>query len=60
MKKTYINPNTKIVKIQTARMMAGSELGKYSSDGNGNTISSNDAVLSRRRNSVWDEDEEEY
>lgn len=58
MKKTYINPNTKIVKIQTARMMAGSELGKYS--GEGNTISSNDAVLSRRRNSVWDEDEEEY
>ena len=58
MKKTYINPNTKIVKIQTARMMAGSELGKYS--GNGNTISDNDAVLSRRRNSVWDEDEEEY
>ena len=59
MKKTYINPNTKIVKIQTVHMIADSRsLNKYS--GEGNTISSNDAVLSRRRNSVWDEDEEEY
>ena len=56
MKKIYINPDLKIVKIQTAKMIAMSiEVGEQS-------FQSGDAVLSRRGgNSVWDdEDEEEY
>lgn len=51
MKKIYINPETKIVKIQTANMIAISLYGKDAED----------QGMSRRGNNVWDEeDEEEY
>lgn len=53
MKKIYINPDLKIVKIQTAKMIAQSiAVGEQS-------FQSGDAVLSRGGNSVWD-DEDDY
>ena len=51
MKKTYQNPTTKIVKIQTMQMIAQSV-------GVGSEYQSGNAVLSRRGNS-WD-DEDDY
>ena len=52
MKKIYINPETKIVKIQTANanMIAISMYGKDAEN----------PGMSRRGNSVWDDDEDEY
>ena len=53
MKKIYQNPETKIVKIQTQyQMLAGSP-------GYGGTTTETSGNLSRRGNSVWDEDDEE-
>lgn len=53
MKKTYQNPTMKVVKIQTVKMIATSNLRV------GNAYQENDAVLSRRGGSSWD-DEEDY
>ena len=54
MKKIYQNPETKIVKIQTANMIAVSNINTYGEDATG-------PGMSRRGNNVWDEeDEEEY
>lgn len=54
MKKTYINPQIKVIKIEAARMIAAStELGVSSTNYNGTTT-----VESRRGNSLWDDDEE--
>lgn len=52
MKKTYQNPTTKIVKIQTVQMIATSNLNV------GNAYQSEDVVLSREGGSLWDDDEE--
>ena len=57
MKKTYQNPITKIVKIQTVQMIAQSVAGfnrNLNSDGD------NDGgnALGRRSRSLWDDDEE--
>ena len=52
MKKTYIIPTSKVVKIQTTQLLNGSP--KLNGTYNGGT------VLSReQRNSGWDEDYEE-
>lgn len=57
MKKTYQNPETKIVKVQTAKMIAASDfnqaLGGEGTGGDGGK------ALSRRGGSVWDDDESE-
>jgi len=50
MKKIYINPETKIVKIQTANMIAISLYGKDAED---------EGMSRRGNNSLWD-DEEDY
>ena len=52
MKKTYQNPATTIVTIQTAQMLAGS-LG-FSSEGKGADLSD-----ARRHRGVWDDDDDE-
>lgn len=51
MKKTYINPTTTVVKIELSHMIALSTLG---------TTNETSGNLSRRRNDVWDDDEEDY
>ena len=54
MKKTYINPDIKVMKIEVARMMAAStELGVSGTNYNGTT-----SVESRSFGSIWDDDEE--
>ncbi|MCR4918523.1 MAG: hypothetical protein K5928_01730 [Prevotella sp.] len=51
MKKTYQNPNTKIVRVQMAQMIAAS----LSMQGN----AQDDTMLSRKQgNSLWDDEEE--
>ena len=50
MKKTYINPEMTIVKIQTAQMLAASE------PGYGGTTTSTSGNLSRE-GSFWDDDD---
>ena len=54
MKKTYINPITAVINVQTQQLMTGSEsalIGQGQKDG-GN-------AASRRGVSVWDDEEEE-
>lgn len=52
MKKIYQNPETKIIKVQTAQMVAASPgYGGYTTETSGN--------LSRRGESLWDDDESE-
>lgn len=54
MKKTYINPQTKVMKIEVARMIAAStELGVSETHYDGTT-----SVESRKFGSIWDDDEE--
>lgn len=50
MKKTYQNPTTMIVKIQTVHMIAASKLDV------GNAYGTGDAVLSRDNDSDWDDE----
>ena len=50
MKKTYINPDTKVLIVQTQQMIAAS-LG-FGEDG------SADNAESRRRGIIWDDDDE--
>ena len=56
MKKIYQNPETKIVKVQTAKMIAVSgfnqDLGGEGTGGAGGN------ALSRRGGSVWDDDDD--
>lgn len=55
MKKIYINPDLKIVKIQTSKMFATSE---YINVGDNVTTAS--GAESRRGGSIWDDEDEEY
>lgn len=60
MKKTYIAPNTEIIRILSERMIAASKLGRSNDE-----ITDPDAILSRRRrrDNDWEddwEDEEDY
>ena len=55
MKKTYINPNVKVVKINTSKhMLAGSYTMSTKGDYDSGTV-----TIGSRRKSVWDDDEEE-
>lgn len=55
MKKTYINPNVKVVKINTSKhILAGSEQMGMRGDYESGTV-----TIGSRRKSVWDDDEEE-
>ena len=55
MKKTYIDPTIKIVKIKPALLLSGSEQIKVGSNYDGTTT-----IESRRnRGSIWDDEEEE-
>ena len=53
MKKTYQNPEMKIVKIQVSQILAGSP-------GYGGTTDAIDGNASRRFGGVWDDDDDEY
>ena len=62
MKKTYMNPTTKIVKISITRMIAAS-LGGLNETGGTTTLtneyaSEGGAAMSRHGRSLWDDDEE--
>ena len=55
MKKTYINPDIKVMKIEVARMIAAStEIEVSNTNYNGTT-----SVESRRGNSLWDDEYDE-
>ena len=56
MKKIYINPDLKIVKIQTAKMFATSE---YINVGNDVTTASG-AESRRRGRDLWDDEDDDY
>ena len=53
MKKIYQNPETKIVKVQTAKMIAVSSLEMYGKNATG------PAMSRQRGGSNWDDDESE-
>ena len=55
MKKTYQNPEIKVVKVQTAQMIAAStEVGV----GSNYDPETSGAIQSRRGGSLWDDDDE--
>lgn len=56
MKKIYINPDLKIVKIQTSKMFATSE---YINVGDNVTTASGAESRRRDHKSVWDDEEED-
>ena len=56
MKKTYIIPQTRVTKIQLQQMIAASG-GRALMDA-GTPADANGEVLSRRGNSLWDEEED--
>lgn len=64
MKKTYINPTTDIMKIQTVQMIAASrDAVTFGQDGESGTAGLNDGTasggaFSRNGGSLWDDDEE--
>ncbi|MBR6187732.1 MAG: hypothetical protein IKQ59_02065 [Prevotella sp.] len=55
MKTTYQKPEMKVTLVSTHHMFCESKTLDKSSQ----TVSSNDAVLSREQYSLWDDDEEE-
>ena len=61
MKKNYFAPETKVVKIKLHQMIAGSPLNSFTeSGGKGtlqNVVGDENVVLSRRRSSIWDDEE---
>ena len=54
MKKTYMIPTTSIVRVETQQMIADSL--KVNGDGS-KTISNSNQILSRGRNSDWDDED---
>ncbi len=52
MKKTYINPNIEVVKIQTQQMLAGSPAGQVL-DKNGTQIDDGDLIGGRGDDFDW-------
>lgn len=58
MKKTYIAPDVELTFVEISRMIATSSLdvNKESED----EIENEEEFLSRRRNNVWDEEEENF
>ena len=58
MKKTYIAPEMKVVKVKTAaRMLAGSSFNLNSSS---ERVSGSSALSRESGGSFWDDDEEDY
>ena len=55
MKKIYQNPEIKIVKVQTAQMIAASE-----QRGFGDSVESASGADSRRGGSLWDDEDDDY
>lgn len=56
MKKTYNAPEMKVVKVQTAGMLAQSSFNLNSSE----TVSGSSALSRESGSSIWDDDEEDY
>ena len=55
MKKTYITPNIIMLTISTSNIIAASDYSLNSEVGDGEVASGE--ILSRRRNSFWDDEE---
>ena len=55
MKKTYQNPEIRIVKVQTARMIAASTEMEINSSGP--ALENESSVASRHGGSLWDDEE---
>lgn len=53
MKKIYMSPTTKVVKIQTEKMIAVSTVDMYATD-------ATSAGMSRESNSDWDDEDDDY
>ena len=58
MKKTYISPETLLLKLQQQSLICASVEGFNSKLDDENPINAEE-MLSRRRNNVWDDEEEE-
>ena len=52
MKKIYQNPEMKVIKIQTAKMLAASQLGI------GDSVGSASGAEARRYDPLWDDEED--
>lgn len=53
-KRTYLNPTTDIIRVETASMIAGTQdMNVYEDE-----ITSQGQILSRRGGSVWSDDED--
>lgn len=52
MKKIYQNPEMKVIKIQTAKMLAASQLGI------GDNVNTAEGADARRFDSFWDDEED--
>jgi len=59
MKKTYISPETLLLKLQQQSLICASVEGFNSTLDDENQITDPNNMLSRRRNNVWDDEEEE-
>jgi hypothetical protein len=60
MKKIYFKPETTTITVNAQPLMFGSDMGNGDKNGGGSKgdLGGNDAVLSRRGYSVWDDDDE--
>ena len=60
MKKIYYKPETKIVEVQLAQIIAGSLQGMAADGGDVQVIDENATGAGMSRRSVWDEEGENY
>ena len=56
MKKTYIIPTVKVVKVKTIQMLMTSTLGVYSSQ----ELNSGEILSRGTKGDMWDDEEEDY
>jgi len=56
-KQQYIAPATKVVRIETMKMVAVSGMGINTNDAD--AVTDVDKLLSRRRSNLWDDEEEQ-
>lgn len=60
MKKTYMMPSTEVLDVKIERLLTtGSELDIHTPTDEDDTVDNPDDLLSRRRNDVWDDEDEE-
>lgn len=58
MKQIYMNPEIKIVKVHTAKMIAASKEMEINSSAS--ALENESSIASRRSGSIWDDDDTDY